>query len=62
MVPHIEGAAWDGIGYILPSNTEIEKIFDVDDFYGTLAEGKYRVVKKFFSDEEVFAVAEFEVV
>ena len=60
-IPPNEDAAWDGIGYILQANSEREDILDVKNFYGKLAEGHYRVVKSMFSDEEEFAIAEFEI-
>ena len=62
VLPLKEDAAWDALGYILPANGECEEVFDIDSFYGKLSVGKYRVVKRFFSDTEVFAIADFEIV
>ena len=63
LMPMVEGVAWNDIGYILQANQTLEDVLDVKTYYGKLAEGKYRSVKRFFPEPgvETFAIAEFEV-
>ncbi len=62
VVPTLETAAWDEMAYILSPNDTREDVFPMGDYYGKLDEGKYRIVKILYSDDEsIFVVGEFNV-
>lgn len=62
VVPTLESAAWDEIGYLLSPKGSAEEILPVKDLYGQLAPGNYRIIKKLYSDgQPVLSIAEFKI-
>lgn len=62
VVPLEKDAAWNDIGYILPSGGSDEKEFSMKSYYKALNPGHYRIVKTFFADSgNVIAAAEFDI-
>lgn len=44
---------WNSIGYILKSNDSIELNFNFKLAYGELSNGKYRIIKRVFKEEDI---------
>lgn len=62
VVPTLDNAGCNDVGYILSSNKSREAALSVKNNYAKLNRGSYRVVKDLYSNgEKIFSVAEFEI-
>ena len=61
-IPVKKKVFWPAIAYMLLAESEKEETFEIETYYGSLNKGRYRIVKKLFSDgDEIIAIGEFEV-
>ncbi len=61
-VPLKKDVFWPAIAYLLMPESEKEETFEIETYYGSLGKGRYRIIKKLFSEgNEIIAAGEFEV-
>jgi hypothetical protein len=61
-IPVKKNVFWPAIAYMLMPESEKEETFEIETYYGSLEKGRYRIVKKLFSEgNEIIAIGEFEV-